>query len=337
MTPLLELKNIHVAYPSANDAGAPVSRKPLDGLNFSMFPGELVVILGDSGTGKTTLLNVIAGFLRPRWQDDYSDASHQGSVRRLLFGLGQLLLAGDRRTTVSGRVLIAGQDVSHIEPRRRDIGLVMQRFSLYDHMTIEDNLRFPLNMSGLPRNEFQEFIADVVNRLEIDHSLLNKFPRQLSDGQQQRVAIAKVLLRRPKVALFDEAFSHLDYWLRKKLRGHVIRHLLHETRADGTKCGVVFVSHNLEDAHQADRIIYFEKTDRDDKDSHEVKIHFFPEELPTGASKGADSDNPPLVSALESSGQGSNGKTKGSRAWQEFAEKIQYETIQLIAPEEMRQ
>jgi multiple sugar transport system ATP-binding protein len=147
--------------------------------------GAFVVLLGPTGAGKTTTLRLIAGLDRP-------DA---GSVR------------------------IAGQDVTGLQPAERDVAMVFQQYSLYPHMTVRDNLAFPLRspMIAMPEAQIAARVAEVAEVLRIPHKLANK-ATQLSGGEMQRVSIGRALVRNPRIYLMDEPLSSLDAKLRGDLR-----------------------------------------------------------------------------------------------------------------------
>lgn len=226
---LLTVEDVAVTI---NDRGKKLEL--LSDLSFSLDQGKLAVVLGDSGSGKTTLLNVIAGFLR----------TQNATINRFLPSTASL----------EGKISVDGDDISTLEPKDRPIGLVMQRFTLYPHMSVRQNLAFPLRMRKVDREEGNEKILSIAKLLKIDRILSRKSEDlSLSGGQAQRVAIGKMILREPKVAMFDEAFSHLDPVLRRELREVVIEHILHGNQLK-RRC-VIFVSHELADAERAHLII----------------------------------------------------------------------------------
>ena len=147
--------------------------------------GEFLVILGPSGAGKTTLLRLVAGLERP-----------------------------DR-----GSVSIGGYDVTHEPPAARDVAFVFQQYSLYPHMSVYDNLAFPLRSPArrTPEDEIAKRVTEVAEKLRISHKLDNRATR-LSGGEMQRVAIGRALVREPQVYLMDEPLSSLDAKLRADLR-----------------------------------------------------------------------------------------------------------------------
>ena len=155
----------------------------VDGIDLASRDGEFLVLLGPSGCGKTTLLRMIGGLEPP----------------------------------TSGDVLIGGRVVTDLPPRARQIAMVFQSYALYPHMTVANNIAFPLKAAGLPKAEQQRRIAWAANILGIDQLLARK-PRQLSGGQRQRVALARALVREPTVFLLDEPLSNLDAQRRASAR-----------------------------------------------------------------------------------------------------------------------
>lgn len=144
---------------------------------------EFVVLLGPSGCGKTTTLRLIAGLEMP----------------------------------TSGKIYIGGEDVTKLEPWARDVAMVFQSYALYPHMTVYDNIAFPLKMRKCPKAEISRRVEDTAELLEIKDFLKRK-PRQLSGGQRQRVALARAIVRNPRVFLMDEPLSNLDAKLRVLMR-----------------------------------------------------------------------------------------------------------------------
>jgi ABC-type Fe3+/spermidine/putrescine transport system ATPase subunit len=157
-------------------------------VSLSVGKGELVTLLGPSGCGKTTILRIIAGFVRP----------------------------------TSGRVHIAGLDVSGLPPHRRRVGLVFQNYALFPHLTVGENIAFGLRMRGLARDLARTRITEVLNRVRLAERI-DAYPRQLSGGQQQRVALARALVIEPDVLLLDEPFGALDRELRQHMQGEMRR------------------------------------------------------------------------------------------------------------------
>ncbi len=184
-------------------------------VNFTIHDGEMVCLLGPSGCGKSTTLSMVAGLEEP----------------------------------TEGEIYFDGQPMSHVEAEKRDIGMVFQNYALYPHMTVSENIQFPLKMRWVKKKERMERVQKVAQMMQIVE-LLNRKPSELSGGQQQRVAIARALVKEPKILLLDEPFSNLDARLRIELRDDI--------RALQKKLGIttIFVTHDQEEAMSiSDRII----------------------------------------------------------------------------------
>ncbi len=179
----------------------------VDDLTLSTEDGEFVVLLGPSGCGKTTTLRMLAGL---------EEAS-----------------AGD--------IMIGAERVNDVPTQRRDIAMVFQSYALYPHMTIAENIAYPLRVRKIARGEIAQRVAQVASMLEIDR-LLARRPRELSGGERQRVALARAVVRAPRVYLMDEPLSNLDAKLRVQMRGELKR-LQHEL---GTT--TVYVTHDQSEA-----------------------------------------------------------------------------------------
>jgi len=189
----------------------------LHGVDLDIEPGEFFALLGPSGSGKTTTLRILAG-LEPLNE---------------------------------GRVMLDGEDVTEREPGERDVAMVFQSYALYPHMTVFDNIAFPLRMIATPRDEVERAVRDAAARVHIDH-LLARRPGQLSGGQQQRTALARAIVRKPRLFLLDEPLSNLDAKLRLETRVE-LRKL---QRALGVT--TVYVTHDQEEAMTiADRVAVF--------------------------------------------------------------------------------
>jgi multiple sugar transport system ATP-binding protein len=156
------------------------------GISLTARDGEFLVLLGPSGCGKTTLLRIIAGLEKP----------------------------------TSGDVLIDGQVVNDMPPRARGIAMVFQSYGLYPHLTVWNNIAFPLRTQGMRREEIKRKVEWAARLLAIDH-LAERRPRQLSGGERQRVALARALVRDPTVFLLDEPLSNLDAKLRASARSEL--------------------------------------------------------------------------------------------------------------------
>jgi len=172
-------------------------------LSLSVEPGEFMVLLGPSGCGKTTALRMIAGL----------------------------------ESVTSGSIRIAGRDVTDVAPKNRDIAMVFQSYALYPHMTVAENIGYPLKIRKLPKAEIDKQVGEVAAQVQLD-PLLARFPRQLSGGQRQRVALARAIVRRPAAFLMDEPLSNLD----AKLRGHMRAELKHMQHQLGI--ATIYVTHD---------------------------------------------------------------------------------------------
>ena len=189
----------------------------LAGVTLTVHDGELFTIVGPSGCGKSTLLHLIAGLDVP----------------------------------TDGHILFDGQDVTSLAPRERDVALVFQSYALYPHMTVRDNLSFPLRVGGGPgrsRETIEKEVLRVARLLELD-ALLDRRPRALSGGQRQRVALGRALIRRPRVFLLDEPLSNLDAQLRAGMRAELRR--IHDQEG----ITMIYVTHDQTEAMTlADRL-----------------------------------------------------------------------------------
>ncbi len=176
--------------------------------------GTFVSLLGPSGSGKTTTLMMLAGFEEPD----------------------------------GGRVVVEGRDMAGVPPYERNLGMVFQNYALFPHMTVGDNVAFPLEVRGMARAARQEAVARALTLVQLD-GYAERYPRQLSGGQQQRVALARALVYDPPVLLMDEPLGALD----KKLR----RHMQTELKALQRKLGitVVYVTHDQEEAMSMSDVI----------------------------------------------------------------------------------
>ena len=188
----------------------------VDGLDLTIHDGEFVVLLGPTGAGKTTTLRLIAGLEKPD----------------------------------QGRIHIGGADATAAAPAERDVAFVFQQYSLYPHLTVFDNLAFPLRAPGrrLTKDEVRARVQEVARMVRIDHKLDNRSTR-LSGGEMQRVAIGRALVRKPSIYLMDEPLSSLDAKLRADLRLELKR-----IQAD-IGATMLYVTHDqIEAMTMADRI-----------------------------------------------------------------------------------
>ncbi|MBW3695009.1 ABC transporter ATP-binding protein [Vibrio sp. T187] len=185
--------------------------------NLAIAPGEFVTMLGPSGSGKTTCLMMLAGF----------------------------------ETATRGEIYIDGIPVNNLAPHKRDIGMVFQNYALFPHMTIAENLAFPLKVRKLNQGDVDRKVMAALEMVELAHVAF-RYPKQLSGGQQQRVALARALVFEPKLVLMDEPLGALDKQLREQMQME-IKHL-HE------KLGItiLYVTHDQDEAlTMSDRIAVF--------------------------------------------------------------------------------
>ena len=168
--------------------------KVLEDIDFDVAEGESLVLLGASGSGKTTILRIIAGLEEPD----------------------------------TGRVILHGKDVSELPSRERGVGVIFQSYALFPRMTVEQNIGYGLRIRKRPKQEIKETVERLLALVKLEEHR-RKFPSQLSGGQQQRVAIARTLAYKPQVLLFDEPFGALDAQTRVRLRRE-IRALLREVK-----------------------------------------------------------------------------------------------------------
>jgi ABC-type sugar transport system ATPase subunit len=189
----------------------------LHGIDLDIEPGEFFSLLGPSGSGKTTTLRILAG-LEP------ADA---------------------------GTIRLNGEDITTLEPGARDVAMVFQSYALYPHMTVAENIAFPLRMARVNRAEIEKAVGEAAAKVRIDH-LLDRKPGQLSGGQQQRCALARAIVRKPALFLLDEPLSNLDAKLRVETRVELKR--LQRT----LNVTAVYVTHDQEEALSlSDRLAVF--------------------------------------------------------------------------------
>ncbi len=189
----------------------------LAGIDLDIRPGEFFSLLGPSGSGKTTTLRILAGL-------EQADA---------------------------GTVRMNGADVTRLDPGERDVAMVFQSYALYPHMTVGENIAFPLRMIGVSRDEIATSVREAAARVRIEH-LLERKPGQLSGGQQQRCALARAIVRKPALFLLDEPLSNLDAKLRIETRVELkrLQRALNVT--------AVYVTHDQEEALSlSDRLAVF--------------------------------------------------------------------------------
>ena len=210
----------------------------VDKLNLNIQDGEFVALLGPSGCGKTTTLLMLAGIYKP-------DA---------------------------GEIIFGDKVVNDILTKDRNIGMCFQNYALYPHMTVAQNIAFPLKLRKLPRDLIEKKVKEIANKFHVD-VLLNRFPSEISGGQQQRVALARALVKEPKILLLDEPLSNLDSRLRISMRAEIKK--LQKDLGITT----VFVTHDQTEAlSMCDKIAVMNKGVLQDFKTPE-ELYMFPENL----------------------------------------------------------
>ncbi|MET8076065.1 ABC transporter ATP-binding protein [Streptomyces sp. NPDC005303] len=179
----------------------------VDEVSMEIAAGEFVTFLGSSGSGKTTTLMMIAGFCEPD----------------------------------SGGIVVGGNDVTRLAPQKRGLGFVFQQYLLFPHMTVWDNVAFPLQLRGVPKAELRRRVGETLEMAGLS-AMARRRPRELSGGQQQRVALCRALVYRPPVILMDEPLGALD----KKLRDQLQTEIKRIQRELGLT--VIYVTHDQEEA-----------------------------------------------------------------------------------------
>ena len=204
------LQNVTKKFPSKNKK----EKKEVIAVNnfsFEIPDGKLIGLLGPSGCGKSTALNLISGLQKP----------------------------------TDGKIFFGDDDITNVPPEKRGVGLVFQNYALYPHLTVRQNITFPLeNLKGtekLTKVQMNEKAEEIARLVQID-GLMDRKPSELSGGQQQRVAIARALVKMPRVLLLDEPLSNLDARLRLQTREEIKR-IQHET-----KITTIFVTHDQDEA-----------------------------------------------------------------------------------------
>ena len=184
-------------------------------VSLSVAKGEFVSLLGPSGSGKTTLLNLIAGMIQPS----------------------------------NGRIIIDGTDITQLPPSKRGLGMVFQNYALMPHMTVFDNIAFPLRVRRVPMPEIRRRVQEVLELVRMPHVAERK-PKELSGGQQQRISLARCIVYRPALILMDEPLGALDKKLRQEMQIEISR--LHRDLG----ITMLYVTHDQEEAlTMSDRIV----------------------------------------------------------------------------------
>ena len=201
----VKLENLTKQFPSRNKDGAVVTA--VDNFTYEIPDGKLIGLLGPSGCGKSTTLFMLSGLLKP----------------------------------TSGKIFFGEDDVTNLTPEKRGVGLVFQNYALYPHMTVRQNIMFPLQNLKVPKAEIITRTVEAAKLVQLE-DFLDRKPSELSGGQQQRVAIARALVKNPKVLLLDEPLSNLDARLRLQTREE-IRRIQRDTHVT-----TIFVTHDQEEA-----------------------------------------------------------------------------------------
>ena len=216
VTPMVEASDVLVSFRGIQKSydGETLIVKNLD---LDIHKGEFLTLLGPSGSGKTTCLMMLAGF----------------------------------ETPTAGDILLAGSAINHLPPHKRNIGMVFQNYALFPHMTVRENLAFPLSVRGQAKAEIAERVARALAMVQLER-FASRYPAQLSGGQQQRVALARALVFEPQLVLMDEPLGALD----KQLREHMQMEIRHLHRHLGVT--VVYVTHDQGEAlTMSDRVAVF--------------------------------------------------------------------------------
>jgi len=195
------------------------SSNAISDVSFNIDPGEIVALLGPSGCGKSTVLRASAGLIQPK----------------------------------SGKIVLGNQDLATVSARGRGIGMVFQNYALFPHLTVAENIAYPLACQQVSRAERKQRVAEMLNLVQLDE-YGNRLPRELSGGQQQRVAVARAIAGRPSLLLLDEPFGALDRALRFDLQVE----LLHLQKTLGIT--TLIVTHDQEEAQSlANRLVLMNK------------------------------------------------------------------------------
>lgn len=222
----------------------------IDNVSLEIEDKEFLVLVGSSGCGKSTILRMIAGL----------------------------------EDITNGKIFIGDSCVNDVHPKDRDIAFVFQSYALYPHMTVYENIAFPLKMRGLKKDEIDKKVKEAADILNLTEYLARK-PKQLSGGQRQRVALGRAIVRSPKVFLMDEPLSNLDAKLRVQMRSEIKK--LHEK----LQTTFIYVTHDQTEAlTMGDRIVVLDKGKIQQIDSPE-EIYYNPKNTFVGGFLGSPAMN----------------------------------------------
>lgn len=235
----------------------------LQATDLSIEEGEFVVIVGPSGCGKSTLLRLVAGLDEPS----------------------------------SGRIAIAGRDVTGLPPAERGLAMVFQSYALYPHLSVFENIAFPLRVARRPRAEIEVRVRATADMLDLG-GLLERRPRALSGGQRQRVSIARAVVREPAVLLLDEPLSNLDAELRSRMRYEFAR--LHGRLG----CTMIYVTHDQTEAMTLANRVVVMAAGRVEQAGAPLEVYGHPASVAVARAIGSPAMNllPGIVDAADASG-----------------------------------
>ena len=279
------------------------SFQALHDINLEIEPGQFLILVGPSGCGKSTLLNMIAGL----------------------------------ESVTSGDILIGDRNVTHLNPKDRDIAMVFQSYALYPNMTVSKNISFSMEMRKVPKAEQEKTVNRVAAMLQIE-PLLDRKPAQLSGGQRQRVAMGRALARDPELFLFDEPLSNLDAKLRVEMRAEIKQ--LHQR----TKTSIVYVTHDQIEAMTLGDVIAVMKDGVIQQFGTPKEIYDNPKNLFIAGFMGSPSMNFVIAKVIDHNGDAaieldSNGKKYSlpcGQYTQNLKNKIGKEVIMGLRPEQIK-
>lgn len=210
---MLKINNLHFKYKNSKEDN-------IENFNLQINKGEIISILGESGSGKSTMLRIIAGL----------ESAYKGSI------------------TIANDVVY--DEKVFVEPEKRGVGMVFQDYALFPHMTVAKNIMFGLKK--LDKKEKEERMIEMLKLVNlVEHK--DKYPHELSGGQQQRIALARAIAPKPSVLLLDEPFSNLDSHLQNKIRIE-LKEIIQKANITS-----IFVTHDKEDARVlADRVVFLD-------------------------------------------------------------------------------